>query len=273
MSCPMPRCKVGLGSTSSRWARDQAIEKHRKACHPKVTCAELYHKRWKQWKSPKQISLQKSKLQLAITVRTKKLATNDMSPNGHSLLQFLPDWNTWNHPESSKNRDYFTYVKCLRVDCNTWSSACRGSREGMNGAQRTFWLKLSEENRSRLLDLWGLSTQDADSLFASPHNDVDKYGHDLVHFTPKPGSWPVGDKKCKVFKYTTCTKCWRTTPYGQPSVWKVKCDYDSTHAGNGRVRSWSVKTPSQKRVLCKPWGVSIAEANEWLGHLPPRGKS
>ena len=133
-SCPMPRCNMGLGSMSSRWARDQAIERHRKPCHPEVTRAEWYHKRWKQWKSPKQISLQQSKVQLAITVRTKKLAAKDMSPNGHSLLQFLPDWDSWKPTESSKKRDYFTCVKCLKVDCKTWSSACRGSRHKWSSA-------------------------------------------------------------------------------------------------------------------------------------------
>ena len=262
----MPRCNVGLGSTSSRWAKEQAIEKHRKACHPRVTRKELYHKRWKQWKSPKQIYLQQSRMKLSMTRRANKFAAKDMSPLGHSLLHFLPDWASWKYKKGGTRKyDLFTCVKCLQVRQHEWKKPCRGTGQGIASAQRGFWSNLSEVNQSRLLDIWGLKKKEADVIFAPPHDEISDFGHDLVRFTPKAGVWPVaGADKRQITKYTICTKCWRVNPSGSASVWKIQCDHDSEHAGRGRVRSWKAMKTAQKRVLCKLWGVSIAEADEWL---------
>ena len=267
-SCPMPRCKMGLGVACTRWAKEQAIEKHRKTFHPQVTRTELYHKRWKQWKSPKQISLQKSRVQLAITRRTNTLAGKDLNPLGHSLKHFTPDWSSWIFLRGGckLKKHFLTCVNCLQVSRQTWRRKCKGSKGGIRPAQRVLWHNLSDENQKRLVQIWGITLPEANDRFASPQDSLEEFGHELVHFTPKPSVWP-SSQQGRVAKFTTCKRCWRFNPYGNAICWKTPCNHDSERAGSGQVRIWKSLRLAQKRILCRVWGVSISVVNEWMKPL------
>ena len=262
-------CREGLPSLP-RWQLLKSITAHLKQRHGrrKTSAAVSNKARGKLYRQDKLANpiMLRGKQELGRKLRQRANQRRNWQVEGHDLhVVEGVDWTSWHGVTVTKRLGaqgdtLLTCKNCLLVTrAQHKFKPCRGNHK-VTTSQMGCWRQMSPANRLAVVEVWGMSLDEADQLFesaaASWRSNPTQLGHDMVEI--------FGDKK-----YITCRNCWflRQAP-GKLS----QCLGRTRLPTKAQVATWKglkAHRGLQAKFVAE-WGVSLQVAAAWYEQKKPK---